>query len=461
MNEYGFTHPYLPNSALKVKKEMMQVLNISDIDELYSDIPDKVKLKRELKVPGPLSEYEVYRYIRNILSKNTNILKMPCFLGAGCWPHYVPALVKEIISRSEFLTSYTPYQSEISQGMLQALFEYQSLICELTGMDVANASMYDWASALAEAVLMAVRVTRRRKVIIPRIIHPERKLVLKTYTEPHNIEILEADYDRESGLINLNTLESLMSSDVAAVYIENPSYLGFIEVNAEEIGSIAHKHNSLFIVGVDPISLGILKAPGDYGADIVIGEGQPLGNPMNFGGPMIGIFACRGEMKLIRQMPGRIIGMTTTLDGSRRGFVMALQTREQHIRRERATSNICTNEALCAVAAAVYLSLLGPKGLRKLCETIMYNSHYVMRKLNEIEGVKAPLFKAPHFKEFVVNIDETGIKIEDLHKKMLKHGVHGGKLIKNEFPELGESALYCVTEIHRKDDLDQLIEVFK
>ncbi len=456
-----FVHPYLPNSSPKIKEEMMRELNIESIDELYSDVPEKVRLKRELNVPGPMSEYEVYRYIRGLLSKNVNFFEMPMFLGGGCWPHYVPALVKEIVRRSEFLTSYTPYQPEISQGMLQALFEYQSLICELTGMDVANASMYDWATALAEAVLMSVRVTRRRKVLVPRTIHPERKLVLKTYTAPHGIEVIEVDYDRETGFMNLHSLEEHASNEVAAVYVENPSYLGFIEVNVEEIGEVAHKYGSLYIVGVDPISLGILEAPGNYGADIVVGEGQPLGNPMNFGGPMIGIFACRGEMKLIRQMPGRIIGMTTTLDGSHRGFVMALQTREQHIRRERATSNICTNEALCAVAAAVYLSLLGPRGLRKLCETIMYNSHYAMKRISEIDGVRAPLFKAPHFKEFVVNFDDTGIGVEEIHRKLLERGFHGGKPIKKEFPELGESALYCVTEMHKRSDIDGLAEALR
>ncbi|MCS7385705.1 MAG: aminomethyl-transferring glycine dehydrogenase subunit GcvPA [archaeon GB-1867-005] len=457
----GFTHPYLPNSAPKVKEEMLREIGVSDVDGLYADVPESIRLNRDLKVPGPMSEWEVYRFIRRVLSKNVNALEMPIFLGAGCWPHYVPSLVKEIVRRSEFLTSYTPYQPEVSQGMLQALFEYQSLICELTGMDVANASMYDWASALAEAALMAVRVTRRRKIVVPRAIHPDRKFVLKTYTSPHGIEVVEVEYDRETGLLDLNSLEDAASSEVAAVYVENPSYFGLIEVNVEEVASIAHRAGALYIVGVDPISLGVLKAPGDYGADIVVGEGQPLGNPMNFGGPSLGIFACRGDMKLMRQMPGRIIGMTTTKDGSRRGYVMALQTREQHIRREKATSNICTNEALCAVAAAVYLSLLGPRGLRKLCETILYNSHYAMKRLNEIPGVKAPLFNAPHFKEFVVNVDESPLSIEELHGRLLEMGVHGGKVIKSEFPELGESALYCVTEIHSREDIEKLVSAFR
>jgi glycine dehydrogenase subunit 1 len=449
-------HPYLPNSSKKVLEEMLKTIGISDVSELYKDIPESVKFKGELNIPGPMSEFEVYKFVRGILDDNVSLMDMPIFLGAGCWPHHVPSAVKSIVGRSEFLTSYTPYQAEISQGMLQALFEFQSLICELTGMDVANASMYDWASALAEAALMAVRVTGRKKVIVPKIISPDRLTTLKTYAEPHGISIIMADYDRESGCIDLSKLRGVASNDVAAIYVENPSYLGFIETGVDEVASIAHGVGALFIVGVDPISLGVLKAPGDYGADIVVGEGQPLGNPMNFGGPLLGIFACRWDDKLVRQMPGRIIGLTSTMDGSERGFVMILQTREQHIRRERATSNICSNEALCAVAAAAYLSLLGPSGLRELCESIMYRSHYAMKLLNEIKGVRAPIFNSPHFKEFTVNFDESKVGVEHVHRELLKRGIHGGKIIKNEFPEFGETALYCVTEVHSRGDIERL-----
>lgn len=456
-----FEHPYIPNSSKKVFEEMLKVVGVSDISELYRDIPEEVKFNGELNIPGPMSEFEVFKYISGILNDNKSLMDMPIFLGAGCWPHYVPEAVKYIISRSEFLTSYTPYQAEISQGMLQALFEFQSLICELTGMDVANASMYDWASALAEAVLMAVRITQRKKVIIPKIISSDRLITLRTYCEPHGISIIQIDYDLDSGCMDLSSLKSSISNDVAAVYVENPSYLGFIELGVEDISSIAHNHGSLFIVGVDPISLGILKAPGDYGADIVVGEGQPLGNPMNFGGPLLGLFACRGEDRIIRQMPGRIIGLAHTLDGSERGFVMVLQTREQHIRRERATSNICSNEALCAVSAAIYLSLLGPRGLRELCESIMYRSHYAMKLLNDIHGVKAPLFNSPHFKEFTVSFNDSKFDIHHIHRELLKRGIHGGKIIKNEFPELGETALYCITEVHSKSDIERLALTIK
>jgi glycine dehydrogenase subunit 1 len=449
-------HPYIPNSNLEIKQELIKEMGIKSIKELYADIPEKYLLKKPLNLPEAMSEFEVKRHVETLLSKNRTCEDMPIFLGAGCWPHYVPAAVKEVVQRSEFLTSYTPYQPEISQGMLQALFEYQSMICELTAMDVANCSMYDWASALGEAARMASRVTRRNEILVPRIIHPERKATLKTYTEPADISIKEVAYNPENGQIDLGDLESKISNKTAAVYIENPSYLGFVEEHVDEISGLAHKHGSLFIVGIDPTSLGILKPPGEYGADIVVGEAQPLGNPMNFGGPLLGIFACRDDLNLVRQMPGRIIGLTTTTNGDKQGFCMVLQTREQHIRREKATSNICSNEALCAVASAVYMALLGPQGLRELGETIMYKANYAMQLLSRIEGIKAPVFESVHFKEFTVNFDGTGLSVKEVSEKLLKMGVHGGKDISTEFPELGQTALYCVTEIHSKGDIELL-----
>lgn len=454
-------HPYIPNSQPEIKKEMMQEIDIKSIDELYADIPEKYRLKKPLNIPEALSEFEVKKHVETLLSKNKTNSDMPVFLGAGCWPHYVPAVVKEIVQRSEFLTAYTPYQPEISQGMLQALFEYQSMICELTSMDVANSSMYDWASALGEAARMAARITGRREILIPKIIHSERAATLHVYAEPPGIMIEQVAYERENGQINLEDLKNKISDKTAAVYIENPSYLGFIETQVDEISKEAHAHGALFIVGVDPTSLGILKPPGEYDADIVIGEAQPLGNAMNFGGPLLGIFACRGDMNLIRQMPGRIIGLTTTMDGDGQGFCMALQTREQHIRREKATSNICSNEALCAVASAVYMALLGPQGIRELGETIMYKANYAMRLISEIDGVKAPIFKSAHFKEFTVNFDGAGLSVKEVHKKLLQHKIHGGKDISKEVPELGQTAIYCVTEVHSKEEIERLAEVLK
>jgi len=440
---------------------MLQEMNIKTIDELYGDIPGKYLLKKPLNLPEGLSEFEIKRHVEALLSKNKTNSDMLVFLGAGCWPHYVPAVVKEIVQRSELLTSYTPYQPEISQGMLQALFEYQSMICELAGMEVANCSMYDWASAIGEAARMASRITKRNEILIPEIIHPERFAVLKTYCEHAGITIKSLSYIPEKGLISLEDLKAKISDKTAAVYIENPSYLGFIEPQVDEVSNEAHAHNALFMVGVDPTSLGILKSPGEYGADIVVGEAQPLGNAMNFGGPLLGILACHDDLNVVRQMPGRIIGLTTTQDGSQQGFCMALQTREQHIRREKATSNICSNEALCAVASAVYMALLGSEGFRQLGETIMAKANYAIQLLSEINDVKAPVFKASHFKEFTVNFDAADLSVEKVNKRLLQDNICGGKDISKEFPELGQTALYCVTEIHSKEEIERLAETLK
>jgi len=451
-------HPYIPNSLQEIKQEMMREIGIRSIEELFSDIPEKFRLKRKLNVPKKgLSEFEVKRHVEALLSKSETCNDMPVFLGAGCWPHYVPAVVKEIVQRSEFLTSYTPYQPETSQGMLQALFEYQSMICELTGMDVANCSMYDWASALGEAARMAARVKGRHEILVPKIISSERAAVLKAYAEPAGISVRQVKFDAEKGHIDLEDLRKTVSDRTAAVYVENPSYLGFIETQVDEISKEAHANGAIFIVGVDPTSLGILRSPSDYGADVVIGEAQPLGNSMNFGGPLLGIFACREDVTLIRQMPGRIIGMTKTQDGTKNGFCMTLQTREQHIRREKATSNICSNEALCSVASAVYMALLGPEGLRELGETVMYNANYAMHLLSKIDGVKAPLFKSAHFKEFTVSFDETGLSVSDVNQKLLGRRIHGGKDVSREFSELGQTALYCVTEMHSRGEIESLV----
>jgi glycine dehydrogenase subunit 1 len=452
----SFVHPYIPNSVPEIKKELMKQIGIDNIEELFADIPQEFRLRKRLDLPQPASEQNVSKHVDNLLSRNRANRDMAVFLGAGCWPHYIPAVVEALVNRTEFLTSYTPYQPEASQGTLQALFEYQSMICELTAMDVATCSMYDWASALGEALRMAVRATHRTEALIPRLIHPERAETLRTYMEPTGVNIKSVTHDSESGQLDIAELEAKISDQTAAVYIENPTYLGFIETQGEEIANIVHDHSALFIVGVDPISLGVLKPPGEYDADIVVGEGQPLGNPMNFGGPLLGIFSCRGDIQLVRQMPGRIVGMTTTLSDERKGFCMALQTREQHIRRERATSNICTDESLCAVAAAAYLALLGPHGLKQLGEHIMNKADYAMQLLAKIEGVKTPMFKSTHFKEFTVSFDGAKKTVHDVHKALLQHQIQGGKDISREFPELGETALYCVTEVHSKEDIDHL-----
>jgi len=450
------SHPYLPNSTGQTRKKMFEVIGVSEIEELYSDIPQTIRMKEPLKIPRQRSELEVEKEVQELLGKNTSMDESLSFIGGGVWNHYVPPAVDEIVSRTEFLTSYTPYQVEISQGMLQALFEYQSMICELTGMSVANASLYDWASAIAEAARMATRVTGRNTLLVPKITHPERLQTLKTYCEPAGIKVEQVGYVKETGQLDMADLKSKLSSQISSIYIENPSYLGFILEDVEEISRLCKSNSSLFVVGVDPTSLGILKPPGDYGADIVVGEGQPLGNHVNFGGPLLGIFACRDDMNLIRHMPGRLMGMTTTTDGAQRGFTMALQTREQHIRRERATSNICTNESLCAVAAAVYMALMGPQGFRELAGEIIYRSIYAQRKIGSIRGVKSPLFKSKHFKEFVANFDSTGLSASRVLSTLQKSCVQAGKPISLDFPEFGESILICVTEKHSLKDIDRL-----
>ncbi|MCD6515015.1 MAG: aminomethyl-transferring glycine dehydrogenase subunit GcvPA [Candidatus Odinarchaeota archaeon] len=448
----GFKHRYLPLTD-EEREEMLKSIGMNSIEDLFKDIPEKFRLKKDLDLPDPHSEIEVQKELRKLASKNKTFFDMSMFLGAGCWPHYIPAVIFELVQRGEFLTAYTPYQPEISQGMLQSLFEYQSLIAELLEMDVVNASMYDWASALGEAVLMAARITRKYKVLVPKIIHPERLETLKTYVEPSGIKIEYIDYDKETGELSIDDLEEKLDDETAGVYIENPSFFGIVETKVDEIDEIVHTKNSLLIVGVDPISLGVIRPPGDYNADIVVGEGQPLGNPMGFGGPSFGIFATKNDMKFIKQMPGRIIGMTKTEDGKQRGFVMALQTREQHIRRERATSNICTNESLCAVMAAIYLSILGPDGMKKIGETILYNTEYAIKKLSEIEGLKVPVFKGIHFKEFLVDFNDKDVNV--IHKKILEKGIHGGYIIKDKW-NFKNTMLLCVTEIHTKEDIDNL-----
>ncbi|KUO42644.1 MAG: glycine dehydrogenase [Candidatus Hadarchaeum yellowstonense] len=451
-------HPYIPNSR-ETRDQMLREMGLSDVEELFKDIPPELRIKRGLDLPPAMPELAVVNHVKSVLSKNLPFTKMPSFLGGGVWPHYVPAHVRQIVKRAEFLTSYTPYQPETSQGMLQALFEFQSLVAELVGLEVANASMYDWATSLGEAALMSARVTGRSKFILPKIISKDRLSVLENYAAGPSLELVEVDYDRETGQVDLDQLARKVDDNTAGVYIENPSYLGFLETQVDEIAELAHSKGALFVVGVNPISLGLLRAPGDYGADIVIGEGQPLGNPVSFGGPTLGIFACRGEQRLLRQLPGRLIGMTKTVDGKDRGFCMVLQTREQHIRREKATSNICSNEALCAVAAAVYLATLGPRGLRELAEVCAANASYLMKQLSQIEGIKVPLFKSPHFNEFTMQC--TRGSISWLNAELLKRGFHGGKPLRREFPELGEAALLCTTELHTKENLDGFVEAVR
>ncbi len=424
------------------------------MDELFSDIPPKVRLNRRLRLPEGASEYEVKREVLERLKLNKTPPDSICFLGGGVWPHYVPAAVESITSRQEFYTAYTPYQAEVSQGMLQALFEYQSLMCDLLDMEACNSSLYDWASAAGEAVRMAGRVTGRRRALLAGNVGMQRRSVIRTYTEPMGIQIETVAFDRSTGTLDPDDLKRKLSDDVACLYMENPNFFGVIEEGVAELFESVHAAGALSVVGVDPISLSLVKEPGSYGADVVVGEGQPLGIAMNYGGPHLGIFAVK-DIKLARSMPGRLIGITTAVaDTSRKAFAMVLQAREQHIRREAATSNVCTNQSLMALAAASYLSLLGKDGFRKLGEVVISNSHYAARRLSKVRGANSPHFDGAFFKEFAVSYRKA--KAETVFRRLAKKGVLAGYPVQDAFGLGAEAGLYCVTEIHNHNDIERL-----
>ena len=452
-------HPLLPNLDQALVSKMLEKVGASSIDELFSDIPPKVRLGRRLKLPKGASEYEVRREVQARLAQNKTPPGSLCFLGGGVWPHYVPAAVESITSRQEFYTAYTPYQAEISQGMLQALFEYQSLMCDLLGMQACNSSMYDWASAAGEAVRMAGRVTGRGTALIAGNVSLQRRSVIRTYTEPMGLELETVAFDRKRGTLDAGDLERKLSEDVACLYMENPNFFGVIEETIPRVVGEVHGAGALAVVGVDPISLSLIKEPGAYGADIAVGEGQPLGIAMNYGGPHLGIFAVN-DIKLARSMPGRLIGITTAAaEPDRKAFAMVLQAREQHIRREAAMSNVCTNESLMAVAAACYLSLLGKDGFRKLGESVISNSHYAAKRLSRVRGAKSPHFSGAFFKEFVVSY--PGAKSAAVYTRLARKGVLAGYPLQRSYGLGAEAGLYCVTEVHTRDDIERLAAALK
>ena len=454
MRDASRRHPLLPNLDGALVAKMLEKAGAASIDDLFSDIPPGVRLGRKLRLPEGASEYEVRREVQAKLAQNSTPPGTLCFLGGGVWPHYVPAAVESITSRQEFYTAYTPYQAEISQGMLQSLFEYQSLMCDLLGMETSNSSLYDWASAAGEAVRMAGRVTGRKKALLAGNSGLQRRSVIGTYAEPMGMKLETVAFDRARGTLDLGDLQRKLSDGVACLYIENPNYFGVIEDGIADAVAKAQGAGALAIVGVDPISLSLVKEPGAYGADIVVGEGQPLGLAMNYGGPHLGIFAVR-DIKLARNMPGRLIGMTTEAsDPSTKAFAMVLQAREQHIRREAATSNVCTNQSLMALAAASYLSLLGKEGFRSLGETVISNSHYAARRLAQVKGVSSPHFSGAYFKEFVVSYKRA--RAEAVFRRLAKNGVLAGYPVSKSF-ELGyEAGGFCVTEVHTRGDIERL-----
>lgn len=436
---------YIPNSS--IKQQMLKELKIENIEQLFGDIPKEFRIEK-LNLPNGKTEMEVKKELKEILKKNKVLLS---FLGGGIYKHYIPSAVKSLVSRAEFYTSYTPYQPEVSQGFLQAMFEYQSLICELTGMDIANSSLYDSSSALGESALMCARINNKNEFIISRAISFEKKLVLKNYVKGAKLKIKEVNFN-EDGKINLEELKNVVNENTCGIYIENPNYFGIFEDEIDKVKEIIGK--SLFVVGVNPISLGIVKSPKEYNADIVIGEGQCLGNAMNFGGPLLGIFACKKEF--LRQFPGRIVGLTKDINGER-AFCLTLQTREQHIRRSKATSNICTNNALTALTATIYISLLGKNGLKKLAELNLKKANYLAREICKINGFKKA-FNSLHFNEFVIQSEKSA---EEINKKLLKKGILGGLLLEKHFPELKNSMLIGITEMHDKESLDKFVSVFR
>lgn len=438
---------FIPNTKDQ-QKEMLEVIGVSSVQELFADIPEQGALKELLNIPAGKPELEVRNKL--VAINNENRTDVISFLGAGCYNHFVPAVVNHLAGRSEFLTAYTPYQGEVSQGSLQVLFEFQTLICQITGMDAANASMYDGASALAESCTMCVNITGRNQIIISSAIHPDYKQVVRTYANARGLEICEIEFDDEKGSITADALKDKISDETAGVLIQNPNFFGNIE-DLKMVADITHENSAVFVVCVvEPTSSGLIKSPGDCDADIVVGEGQSLGLSMNFGGPFLGFMAVKD--KYLRQMPGRLVGTAKDAKGND-GFILTLQAREQHIRREKASSNICTSQVLCAIAATIYMSALGKSGFKELAQLNLQKAHYAYEKIRDA-GFK-PKFRSPFYNEFVFQFDN----IDEVNKVLLKNGIVGGVSLEQFFGSMKGCMLFCVTEIISKDDIDKLVEV--
>ncbi|TCP59631.1 glycine dehydrogenase subunit 1 [Tumebacillus sp. BK434] len=444
MNKFS----YIPNTEAD-RKKMLDFLGVEKVEDLFLDIPERARLGRDLNIPKELSEVELYRYFNELAAKNANLEENINFLGAGAYQHHVPAVVEAIIGRSEFFTAYTPYQPEISQGTLQAIFEYQTIVCELTGMDVSNASMYDGPTAFGEAAFIACSATRRSKVIVARSVNPEYREVLKTYAYGQNIEVVEVGM--QNGVIDLHDLEAKLDDTIAGVFVQYPNFFGGIE-DLQQISDLAHSKKALFVVSVNPIAMGVLEAPGTFDADIVVGEGQSMGNRISYGGPYLGMLAVKKDQ--VRRIPGRVVGQTTDLDG-RRAFVLTLQAREQHIRREKASSNICSNQALNALAATVYASYMGKQGFQEVARLNLQKAHYAFKRLTAIPKVKALFENAPFFNEFAIQIEGD---VAEINKKLLESKIIGGYDLGSTYPEFKGAMLIAVTELRTKQDIDLLAE---
>ncbi|ELK46241.1 aminomethyl-transferring glycine dehydrogenase subunit GcvPA [Halobacillus sp. BAB-2008] len=438
---------YLPITE-KDKKEMLAAIGVEHSDELFSDIPESVRFKGDLDIKDPKNEFQLTKELSNLAEQNVHLKSHVSFLGAGVYDHYIPSIVDHVISRSEFYTAYTPYQPEISQGELQAIFEFQTMISELTGMDVANSSMYDGGTALAEAVNLSAGQTKKKKVLVSKAIHPESLDVIRSYVKGPGLEVIEIDH--KEGKTDLEQLERELDENVASVVVQYPNFFGQIEPLAEIRSIVDQEKKAMLIASSNPLALGYLTPPGEFGADIVVGDAQVFGIPAQFGGPHCGYFAT--TKKLMRKVPGRLVGQTVDEDG-RRGFVLTLQAREQHIRRDKATSNICSNQALNALAASVAMSSLGKQGLKKMARMNIQKAAYMKNQL-EAAGFELP-YKDAFFNEVVVNV---GRNIAEVNKKLLAKGFIGGYDLGRMSEGLSEHMLLAVTEIRTKEEIDQFVK---
>lgn len=442
---------YIPISD-QDKKEMLDRIGVGSVEDLFCCIPESIRLKGLLNLPGPLSEPEILEYFEERGRKNSYD-RFLSFLGGGAYDHFIPAVVDYLSSRGEFISPYTPYQPEVSQGTLQVIFEFQTLVCQLTGLDIANASLYDGATGAAEAVLMANRVKNKKRLLVASNVHPEYRQVIYTYTRNLGLEVVEIPYDR-LGRVDQKGLESALNSHTSVLLCQSPNYFGVVE-DLKSLGELAHRHESLLAVVIsEPISLGLLEAPGKLGADIVTGEAQSFGLPLSYGGPFLGFMACKKEF--VRQLPGRIAGQTVDAEG-RRGFVLTLSTREQHIRREKATSNICTNQAHCALRATIYLETLGRQGLKKLAWLNLQKAAYALEKLTSIPGVSRK-FGGPVFNEFVLEFPSDWSRIK---QKLEEKGILGGLALGSDYQGLEKCALVTITEKHSREKIDRYAEVLR
>ncbi len=453
-------YPYIPNSVPEVKAEMLREVGARSVQDLYEDVSPSLRLREPLDLPEPLlSEYALKRHVEGLLARNTTCREFLSFLGAGCYQHHVPAVCDEVNQRGEFLTAYAgePYDDH---GRFQALFEYASMMGEMLNMDVVNVPTYDGYQAAATSIRMAARITGRREVLVPEIISPDKLSKIRDYCMPE-LEIELVGYEPPTGRLDLDALEDAISQRTAAVYLENPSYLGFVETRGDEISRMAHDVGAVCLVSVDPLSLGVLTPPADYGADIVCGDLQPLGMHMQFGGGQAGFIATRDEERYVMEYPSRLFGIAPTRVEGEYGFGDVAYERTSFAVREAGKEWVGTAAALWGITAGVYLALMGPQGLREIGEGVLLRSRYAMMALDGIQGVRAPSFAGPHFQEFVVDFEGTGKSVEEINQGLLARGIFGGKDLTEEFPQLDLSALYCVTEVHTKEDIDRLIEALR